>query len=105
MPHHRDIFGDALTFLNARIVLFLCFRFQVLKSADCRQHLHFFITPFKCVPFCKQCSWYLFGTSCHDSVNTLRPRQNGRHFADDTFKRIFLNENVAISIKMSLKGS
>ena len=22
-------------------------------------------------------------------VNTLRPRQNGRHFADDTFKRIF----------------
>ena len=26
--------------------------------------------------------------------NTLRPRQNGRHFSDDTFKRIFLNENV-----------
>ena len=24
--------------------------------------------------------------------NTLRPRQNGRHFPDDTFKRIFLNE-------------
>ena len=22
-------------------------------------------------------------------VNTLRPRQNGRHFADDTFKRIY----------------
>ena len=36
-------------------------------------------------------------------VNTLRPRQNGRHFADDTFKRIFLNENVGISIKISLK--
>ena len=36
-------------------------------------------------------------------VNTLRPRQNGRHFADDTFKRIFLNENVLISIKISLK--
>ena len=38
-----------------------------------------------------------------DLVNTLRPRQNGRHFADDTFKRIFLNENVGISIKISLK--
>ena len=38
---------------------------------------------------------------CH--VNTLRPRQNGRLFADDTFKRIFLNENVRISIKISLK--
>ena len=37
------------------------------------------------------------------SLNTLRPRQNGRRFADDTFKRIFLNENVRISIKISLK--
>ena len=25
-------------------------------------------------------------------INTLRPRQNGRHFADDVFKCIFLNE-------------
>ena len=30
-------------------------------------------------------------------------RQNGRHFADDIFKCIFLNENVLISIKISLK--
>ena len=37
------------------------------------------------------------------SFNTLRPRQNGRSFADDTFKRTFLNENVRISIKISLK--
>ena len=36
-------------------------------------------------------------------LNTLRPRQNGRHFPDDTFKRISLNENVRISIKISLK--
>ena len=36
-------------------------------------------------------------------LNTLRPRQNGRRFADDTFKRIFLNENIRISIKISLK--
>ena len=35
--------------------------------------------------------------------NTLRPRQYGRHFADDTFKRIFLNENVRISLRISLK--
>ena len=39
----------------------------------------------------------------HEVLNTLRPRQNGRHFADDTFKRIFLNENVCISINISLK--
>ena len=33
----------------------------------------------------------------------LRPRQNGRHFADDLFKCISLNEDVCISIKLSLK--
>ena len=35
--------------------------------------------------------------------NTLRPRQNGRRFTDDTFKRIFLNESIRVSIKISLK--
>ena len=38
-----------------------------------------------------------------DTINTLRPRQNGRHFADDIFKWIFLNENVWIASKISLK--
>ena len=33
----------------------------------------------------------------------MRPRQNGRHFADAIFKCIFLNENVWIPIKISLK--
>ena len=36
-------------------------------------------------------------------VNTLRPRQNGRHFPDDIFTCIFLNENVRTFIKISLK--
>ena len=36
-------------------------------------------------------------------VNTLRPRPNGRYFADDTFKCIFLNENAWILLKISLK--
>ena len=31
------------------------------------------------------------------NLNSLRPRQNGRLFADDTFKRIFLTENIRIS--------
>ena len=35
--------------------------------------------------------------------NTLRLIQNGRHFADNIFKCIFFNENVWISIKISLK--
>ena len=35
--------------------------------------------------------------------NRLRLRQNGRRFVDHTFKPIFLNENVRISINISLK--
>ena len=36
-------------------------------------------------------------------LNSLRPRLNRRPFADDIFKCIFLNENVWISIRISLK--
>ena len=39
----------------------------------------------------------------HLHFNTLRPGQYGRHFADDIFKCIFLNENVKNSLKISLK--
>ena len=41
--------------------------------------------------------------SPNTSSNTLRPRQHGRHFADDIFKLIFLSKNVWISIDVSLK--
>ena len=36
-------------------------------------------------------------------LNTLRPSQNGCRFADGIFKCIFLNENVWISLNISLK--
>ena len=39
--------------------------------------------------------WYI--------VNSLRPRQNGRHFPEDIFKAIFVNENIWLSIWISLK--
>ena len=51
-------------------------------------------------------SWNCFSRilmSHYIAVNTLRPRQDGRRFPDDIFKSIFLNENVWISIKISLK--
>ena len=44
---------------------------------------------------------------CHNTpyimLNTLRPRQNGRHFPDNIFKLIYLNESIWISIEISLK--
>ena len=38
-----------------------------------------------------------------ERFNTLRPRQNGRHIADDILKFIFWNENFWIPIEISLK--
>ena len=37
-------------------------------------------------------------------VNVLRLRQNGRHFPDDIFKWIFLNENYEFFIKRFVPG-
>ena len=36
-------------------------------------------------------------------LNIWRPRRNEQHFADDILKRIFFNESVWISIKISMK--
>ena len=59
-----------------------------------------YITP---VPFYDIAASGLCGIWIIYCLNTLRPRQNGRRFADDIFKRIFVNENIRISIKISLK--
>ena len=45
----------------------------------------------------------IFYSSLCQSCNTLRPRQNGRHFPDNIFKCIFLNESIWIAIEISLK--
>ena len=37
------------------------------------------------------------------NINTLRPRQDGRHFADDIIMCIFFNENCCILNKFSMK--
>ena len=40
--------------------------------------------------------FHFLNTEMMQVVNTLRPRQNRRHFADHIFKCIFVNENVWI---------
>ena len=56
-----------------------------------------------CGHYCICPSITLYRTIAPLSVNTLRPRQNGRHFTDDILKCIFLNENIWILIQISLK--
>ena len=59
------------------------------RKPDCKQRVFIIPTPVK---------------NKYDLIfYTMRPRQNGLHFPDDTFKIIFLNENSLISIKISLK--
>ena len=37
------------------------------------------------------------------TLNIMRPRQNGRHFADDIFKSLSMNGNRCILIEMQMK--
>ena len=62
-----------------------------LKHFHTRNISYIVICKNMAIPFKPQC------------VNTLRPRQNGRHFPDDSFKWIFLNKFIPISIEVSLK--
>ena len=49
-----------------------------------------------CQPLLGPLYWYPI-------INTLKPRQDGRHFPDDILKCIFFNENAWISLTISLK--
>ena len=67
-------------------------------------------TPHFMLPFHEKCNisykirTLLYAFTCLSIVlNTLRPRQNGRHFTDDISKCLFLNENAWIAIKISLR--
>ena len=42
--------------------------------------------------------WWTF-----EGINTMRLRQHGHHIPDDILKQIFINENIWISIEISLK--
>ena len=46
--------------------------------------------------------WVIGATFVHVYLLLYTLKQNGRHFPDDIFKSIFLNENVSISIEISL---
>ena len=87
-----------------QLSVFRAFIIQYTHNAwvSCLVYLH--IQNLCRVVACK--CWWMVHCICEcmrDDFNTLRPRQNGCRFADDTFKRIFLNENVRIWIKISLK--
>ena len=56
-------------------------------------------------PFHRRPAWYCWESMAWQvpSHKHIEAETNGRHFTDDIFKCIFLNENVWIPIKISLK--
>ena len=80
--------------------MFRYFHFNTMTTSPRASEL---INQFSKVYANERCSIYDVFPHWLRLVNTLRSRQHGRHFADDILKGIFLNENVIISIKKSLK--
>ena len=60
-------------------------------------------TTAKAIAWIVGCAVYWWATCLWMLIYTLRPRQNGRHFAVDHFKCIFWSVNTWISIITSLK--
>ena len=45
--------------------------------------------------------WYMFVGFNNGCIISSLPEQNGRHFADDIFRCIFMNEKSGIFVKVS----
>ena len=90
--------GDRAPQFKQRILLFLRWHLTVQhgsgQSLVMKRMFCFCFLFFVCVFLSFHNRWML---------NTLRPRQNGGRFADDILDCVLLNENVWISIKISLK--
>ena len=46
---------------------------------------------------------FIYSDQPDPGINSLKQKQNGRHFTDNIFKCIFLNETIWIFINISLK--
>ena len=73
------------------------------KSVDLDNPIYMGSIALNLVRYCITRADLLYSLGMHSMLNTSRPRQNGRHFPDDIFKSIFLNETAWIPIKISLK--
>ena len=84
------------------VAIHLCFQRNLRKNKNITaDKLSYYAWKWNCFPYLIH---YLENALTNKTfVNTLRQRQNGQHLADDIFKHIFFNENIWISIKISLK--
>ena len=103
--------------------LIICKVVQHFLTAITNSSLCLQMTKYRSVLCHQQAQWSLYDWTCCTEIlkreynftnsiirsrgisgaNRLRPSQDGRNFTDNILKYIFLNENVWISIKISLK--
>ena len=86
-----------------RVEGYILWAFLVVFTHKCYIKLQLLVNMNKSIWNWVTLSWSISVGGSLGYVNTLRPRQNGRHFADDIFKCIFPNENIWISIQFSPK--
>ena len=94
-PHPQHTHTPLNVFRHQYIVKCLCFVLLDLcynkMATNKMQILHWKMTPFLIL------AWYYYhivAVWIVLGINTLRPTQNSRHFADNTFKCIFFNDNL-----------
>ena len=83
--------------LHSNVLTRLSFRANLLDLLTTRSE-----PQFKWAIFKHSSSGFICLRDDKSMLVQLRPRQNGRRFPDDILKWIFLNENVWISIRISL---
>ena len=83
---------------------------HLISSADLlfgqwlvEEHIHNRVGQSRELSTITQAQFLCSGATLDTAARTLRPRENCRHFAYDILNWIFLNENVWISRKISLK--
>ena len=97
-----DVTTERVKWESNPLMIFMCFRiwnvwqFFVINFLMQLSHQPFHISPHIHGLISAWLQWWRW-------INPMRPRQNGRHFADNMFKCIFLNENLWIPIEISLK--
>ena len=108
--HYNDVIMSAMA---SQITSLTIVHSSVYSGADQRKHQSYaslaFVRGFH--RWVKKVWWIWLNVSHgynkswgnNNCCNTLRPRQNGRHFPDDICKRIVMNKNCCILMKVSLK--
>ena len=98
--HNLEPFGEGRTANSILVCGKLILYVHHLSSAQVPPSTYTQLQTIKLSDIITRIFWLLIFSKW---FNILRLRANGRHFPDDIFTCIFLNENVYISIRISLR--